>query len=80
MDNDILTLYDENNIEKDYKLLCVINKGFKYIVYTNINNNDFRNNLNVIKVEFIDNNQESLPITDDEWKMIEEEYLKIINN
>ena len=80
MVNDIVSLYDENNIKKDYKLLFVINKEYKYIVYTGINNNNCKYDLHAVKVKLLDNNQETIPITDDEWKMIEEKYLNFINN
>ena len=75
---DIITLYDENNNKKDYKVLLVINDEYKYIIYTDIDNKDLRNNLMVAKVKSLDNLSETLPITQDEWKYIENKYKKII--
>ena len=79
MNNDIITLYDENNLKYEYKLLFVIDKEYKYIVYTNVDNINIKKDLYVIKVKSLNNNEETIPITDDEWKMINEEYQKIIN-
>ena len=80
MNNDIITLYDENNLKHEYKLLFVIDKEFKYIVYTNVDNYNIKKDLYVIKVKSLNNNEKSIPITDDEWKMINDEYQKLINN
>ena len=75
---DIITLYDENNNKKDYKVLLVINDEYKYIIYTDIDNKDLRNNLMVAKVKSLDNLSETLQITQDEWKYIENKYKEII--
>lgn len=75
---DIITLYDENNNKKDYKVLLVINDEYKYIIYTDIDNNDLRNNLMVAKVKSLDNLSDTLPINQDEWKYIENKYKEII--
>ena len=75
---DIITLYDENNNKKDYKVLLVINDEYKYIIYTDIDNKDLRNNLMVAKVKSLDNLSETLPINQDEWKYIENKYKEII--
>ncbi len=77
--NDIITLYDENNQTKDYKLLLVIDKDFKYIIYTDLDNNNIKNDLYAIKVKSLNNNEETISINDSEWNMIEEEYNKIVN-
>ena len=76
MNKDIITIYDNNDNKKNYKLLFIIEKEFKYIIYTDIDNNDLTKNLYAVKVK--DNN--SLEITDKEWKMIEKEYNKLLNN
>lgn len=75
---DIITLYDENNNKKDYKVLLVINDEYKYIIYTDIDNKDLRSNLMVAKVKSLDNLSETLPINQDEWKYIENKYKEII--
>ena len=75
---DIITLYDENNNKKDYKVLLVINDEYKYIIYTDIDNKDLRNNLMVAKVKSLDNLSDTLPINQDEWKYIENKYKEII--
>ena len=76
MNNDIITIYDGNH-SKDYKLLCIIDKEYKYLIYTERYNMDVSNNLYAIKVNSLDN-KEILTISDNEWKMIEEEYNKLI--
>ena len=77
--DDIITLYDENNQKQDYKLLLILDKDFKYLIYTNINNNDVKNDLYAIKLKTLNNNETSIPITNDEWTMIEKESLNLIN-
>ena len=78
MMEDKIVLMDENNQEKEYKLLAIIDKEDKYIIYTDLNNLDITNNLYVVKVKELNNNTLTIPITDDEWNMINEEYLSII--
>ena len=79
MDSDIITLYDNNNQKKDYKLLLVINSEYKYVIYTDIQNTDINNDLYAIKIKEFNNNEETIPITDSEWEMIENELKKLIN-
>lgn len=79
MDRDIITLYDNNNQKKDYKLLLVINSEYKYVIYTNIENTDINKDLHAIKIKEFNNNEETIPITDSEWEMIENELKKLIN-
>ncbi len=74
--NNILTLYD-NNQKIDYKMLFVLDKEFKYIIYTDLDNMDL-NKLYAIKVKALNNNEETIPITDEEWTMIETEFNKFI--
>lgn len=78
MDSDIITLYD-NNQKKDYKLLLVINSEYKYVIYTNIENTDINEDLHAIKIKEFNNNEETIPITDSEWEMIENELKKLVN-
>lgn len=78
MNKDIITLYDENNQKKEYKLLLVIDKEFKYLVYTDSENNDISKNLYAVKIKELKSNEEILPINDDEWEMIETKYKELI--
>ncbi len=78
MNNDIITVYDINGMAKTYKMLLVIKKEYQYIVYTDINNDNIKENLYAIKINDLDD-KETLPINDEEWQMIEKEYQKIIN-
>ena len=75
---DRITLYDENDNKKEYKVLLIIDEEYKYIIYTDLENNDIRENLMVAKVKSLDNLEKTLPITPDEWQMIEDKYKKII--
>ena len=74
-----ITIYDENNDPKEYKILLIINKKFKYIIYTDLDNDNIEKNLNVAKVSSLDNINEMLPINDEEWQMIDECYKKFLN-
>ena len=56
MNNDIITIYDGNH-SKDYKLLCIIDKEYKYLIYTERYNMDVSNNLYAIKVNSLDNKE-----------------------
>ncbi len=78
MDN-IIEVYDENNVKKEYKLLLVIEKEYKYLIYTDIDNNDIRKNLYAVKVKSIDNINDTIPMKDEEWQMLENEYNKLLN-
>ena len=80
MNKDLVTITNENNEKHDYKLLMVIDKDFKYLIYTDLDNPDYKKNLFAVKVKSINNNEETIPITDSEWEMIENEYKKIVNN
>lgn len=79
MNKDIISLYDENNQKKDYKLLMIISKEYKYLIYTDIDNMDLNKNMYAIKTKELNKLEEILPISEEEWKTIEEEYNKIIN-
>lgn len=70
----------ENDVTKEYKVLLVIDKDYKYVIYTDKDNYQLDKNLMVAKVKSINEMNESLPITDDEWKMIEDNYQKILNS
>ena len=74
-----VTIYDENNNPKEYRLLLILNREFKYIIYTDIDNKSIDSNLMVAKVTSLDNINEMLPISDQEWQMIEERYKKILS-
>ena len=79
MNKDIITLLDEGNKPTDYKLLMVIDKEYKYIIYTDIDNQDIKKDLYVIKTKELKDNEESISITIDEWNMIEKTFNKLIN-
>ncbi len=75
MNEDTIILL-ENNVEKEYCLLLTIDN--KYIIYTDIDNNNINKNIYVIKVDSINDNQSILPITDDELNIINQKYLELI--
>ena len=75
MNKDYIIL-NENNQEKKYQILLLIDN--KYIIYTNINNNNLHKDIHVIKVQTINNNQVSLPISNEELEEINQKYLEII--
>ena len=79
MNNDLITLYDSNNQKKDYKLLLVIDNEYKYVIYTDIDNTDINKNLYAIKIKEFNNNEETIPITDTEWEMIENKLKELID-
>ena len=78
MNKDIITIYDENNKPKDYKLLMVIDKEEKCIIYTDIDNMNIKKDIYAIKIKDF-KNKEVIPITDNELNIIEKDYQKIIN-
>ena len=79
MNNDLITLYDNNNQKKDYKLLLVIDKEYKYVIYTDIDNTDINSNLYAIKIKEFNNNEETIPIDDNELLMIENKLKELID-
>ena len=79
MNKDILTIYDNEGNTKDYKLLLVIDKEFKYLIYTDLDNINIKKNLYAIKIKDLNRSADTLPIDDNEWEMIEETYKKLIN-
>ena len=78
MNENIITIYDKEGNKQEYKILLIIEKEYYYIIYTDINSQSIKNNLNVIKVSSLDN-LAAIPINDDEWNMLENEYNNIIN-
>lgn len=79
MNKDIITIYDNDNLPKEYKLLMVIDNEFKYIVYTDTENDNLNKNIFVTKIQDFNSN-ETLSITDDELNMVNNKYQEIINN
>ena len=79
MNKDILTIYDNEGNTKDYKLLLVIDKEFKYLIYTDLDNINIKKNLYAVKIKDLNRSADTLPIDDNEWEMIEETYKKLIN-
>lgn len=76
---DLITIYNKANEPKDYKVLAIIDKEYKYIIYTDIENNAIDKNLYAVKTKSLDSMNETFPISEDEWQMIEKEYQKIIS-
>ena len=76
MNKDIITIYDNDNNKKEYKMLFIIEKEYKYIIYTDLENNNLFKKLYAVKINK-DNN--TLEINNDEWQMIENEYQKLLN-
>lgn len=77
---DIIKIYDENNNPKEYKVLLIIDSEYKYIIYTDPSQKEIDKGLMVAKVKSLENVNETIPIRDDEWKMIEKEYQKLLAN
>ncbi len=76
---DIITIY-KDNVLTEYKLLLIIQKEYNYIIYTDMDNMNPNKDLYVAKVKSIDNLEETLSISEEEWKMIEAEYQRILRN
>ena len=74
MEKDILTLLD-NEKEEKYRLLSVIDNN--YIIYTTIDNFDPTRDINILKIKSL-SELETIPITDQEIKMIEKKYLSLL--
>ena len=79
MNNDLITLYDSNNQKKDYKLLLVIDNNYKYVIYTDTDNTDITKNLYAIKIKDFNNNEETIPIDDNELLMLETKLKELID-
>lgn len=78
MKDNLITI-EMDGSKKDYKVLAIVDKEYKYIIYTDIENDDIKNNLYVAKVKNLENINETLEISDSEWQMIENEYNKLLN-
>ena len=78
MNKNILTIYDNDGNTKKYKILLVIKKEYNYIIYTDIDNENIRKNIRVIKVSNL-NDLAILPINNDDWTIINNEYNKLIS-
>lgn len=79
MNNDLITLYDSNDQKKDYKLLLVIDNNYKYVIYTDTDNTDITKNLYAIKIKDFNNNEETIPIDDNELLMLETKLKELID-
>ena len=77
MNENILTVYDTNNNAKDYKILLVIEKDYKYIIYTNLNNYNIKKDLYAIKLNSLEET-EPIYINDSEWEMLIKEYNNLV--
>ncbi len=78
MDENIIKIHHSDGSTKDYKILVTIKKEDYYIIYTDLGNNNIKEDLYAIKIKSFENN-EVLPISDDEWLMIEQEYVNLLN-
>ena len=76
MNENIITTYDNKNEDK-YKILLAIEKENYYIIYTDLKNYNIKEDLYAIKLNSLDS-EEVLPISDDEWKMLEYEYNNLV--
>ena len=77
MNENIIKIYDNNDFEKEYKILLVIEKDYYYIVYTDLNNYSIKKDLSVIKVDSLEHGN-IITMDDNDWKMIEQEYNNLI--
>ena len=77
MNDNIITVYDKNNNQKQYKILLVIEKDYYYIIFTNLNNYNIKENLYAVKLKCL-NDTSPLLINDNEWLILEQEYLNLI--
>ena len=77
MSENIIKIYDTNNNYKDYKVLLTIEKDYFYVIYTDLENNNIKENLYAIKLKSLDSN-DTIPIDDLEWQIIEEEYNNLL--
>ena len=72
MNKDTIKLL-ENNTEKEYRLLSIIDN--KYIIYTDIDNINIYKDIYVVKVNQVGDNQNTIPISDEELKIVNQKYL-----
>ena len=78
--NDVLNIYRKNGQKDEYKLLCIIEKDFKYVIYTNKENNNIKENLYVAKTQKANYLDEIIPMNDYDWELINKEYLNLLEN
>lgn len=78
MNENIITIYDNENNKKDYKILLIIEKEYYYIIYTDLKNTNIKKNLNVVKVSSLDK-LDIIPMNNNDWKIVEKEYKNLIN-
>ena len=78
MNENIITIYDNENNKKDYKILLIIEKEYYYIIYTDLKNTNIKKNLNVVKVSSLDK-LDIIPMNNNDWKIVETEYKNLIN-
>ena len=78
MKENIITIYDSDNNINKYKILLIIKKDYLYIIYTDMDNYNLKNNLYAVKTKSLESN-EVIPINEDEWQMIEEKFKNSIS-
>lgn len=75
--NDLITI-SINNESKQYKLLFIYEH--KYVIYTDLNNDDISKNIYVIKLNSLDKNEKNIPITAKELEVLENKYQELLKN
>ena len=78
--NDLLTIIRKNGTKDEYKLLCIIEKEYKYIIYTDKENTNVKENLYVAKTRYANYLEEILPMEDNDWDIVNDEYLNLLEN
>ena len=78
--NDLLNIYRKNGSRDEYKLLCIIKRDYNYVLYTNFNNTYVKENIYVAKTKNASYLEEILPMDENDWNIVEEEYIKLLNN
>ncbi len=76
--NDELSIIRQNGQRDEYKLLCIIEKDYKYIIYTNKDNVNIKENLYVAKTKYANYLEEILPMDDNDWEIVNQEYLSLL--
>ncbi len=77
-DNIIIVTNDENEKKECYLLASLGINDKQYIIYKDVDNKDIDNNLMASRIEMLSEEMHLFPLSDDEWKLISDEYSKII--
>lgn len=71
-EQDRITVYDKDNNSRECSVLAIILN--KYIVYTDIDNNNLKHNLYVNKFKKFDMNITLMPLDNIDWIIVEKAY------